>query len=281
MGFVQSRSLSSGATGTSNIPVTFSSNNAAGNLLVAAGRMVTSNLENVGLGIVDTQGNVWTILQTLNILNIQAFVAYATNCKAGPNTVHFTCDTTGGQTFNVVSNIICEYSGFGIPGQVSTLATGAGVTVMPNAITTNRNGELIVFFVENENFGPITPTSFTAGFNQREPGLNASLFDTVQSSAGLIQPSAIYGVSLIWNTFQSSFLPLDANYLYSVPDDRNYSVFPNLPLNVQATLTYIIPAHPSHSNEIDSRAAGAPVDSRAVAFIPENSRTPGTFGPGE
>lgn len=61
---------------------------------------------------------------------------------------------------------------------------------------------------------------------------------------------------------------------YSVPDDRNYSVFPNSSRSVQGTLTYDVPAHPSVTPPTDSRAAGAPVDSRAAANIPENSRTP-------
>jgi hypothetical protein len=67
---------------------------------------------------------------------------------------------------------------------------------------------------------------------------------------------------------------------YSVPDCRNYSHFPNASRNVQSTLIYDVqtssnPAVPG----TDSRRAGAPVDSRVSA--PQNSRTPGTFGPGE
>jgi hypothetical protein len=68
---------------------------------------------------------------------------------------------------------------------------------------------------------------------------------------------------------------------YSVPDDRNYGTFPNNAIDVQGTETYTVPAHPSRTAPVDSRAAGAPVDSRVSGSIPINSRAPGTFGPGE
>lgn len=67
---------------------------------------------------------------------------------------------------------------------------------------------------------------------------------------------------------------------YSVPDCRDYGNFPNDSVNVNGTLTYTVPS-------VDSRKAGAPVDSRAAGApvacgtYPQNSRTPGTFGPGE
>lgn len=62
-----------------------------------------------------------------------------------------------------------------------------------------------------------------------------------------------------------------AGTAYSVPDDRDYSVFPNNAVNVQGTETYTVPAHPSHPAPTDSRAA-EPTDSREAAIIPENSR---------
>ena len=73
--------------------------------------------------------------------------------------------------------------------------------------------------------------------------------------------------------------PFPPSSVYSVPDCRNYSIFPNTSVNVNGTLTYTVPS-------VDSRKAGAPVDSRitkptASGTYPQNSRTPGTFGPGE
>ena len=69
---------------------------------------------------------------------------------------------------------------------------------------------------------------------------------------------------------------------YSVPDCRVAPFGPNTGVTVQGTVQYTgqtssNPAIPP----TDSRAAGAPVDSRLSANKPQNSRTPGTFGPGE
>jgi hypothetical protein len=59
---------------------------------------------------------------------------------------------------------------------------------------------------------------------------------------------------------------------YSIPDDRNYGTFPNNSRTVQGTEIYDVSAHPSTIPPVDSRAAGAPVDSRVASIIPQNSR---------
>ena len=67
--------------------------------------------------------------------------------------------------------------------------------------------------------------------------------------------------------------------VYSQPDCRNYATFPNSARSVNATLTYDVQTSSDSSVPgVDSRAAGAPV---ASGTYPQNSRTPGTFGPGE
>lgn len=58
---------------------------------------------------------------------------------------------------------------------------------------------------------------------------------------------------------------------YSVPDDRDYSIFPNNAVTVQGTQTYTVPSQLSHPAPVDSRKAD-PIDSREAAIIPENSR---------
>jgi hypothetical protein len=68
--------------------------------------------------------------------------------------------------------------------------------------------------------------------------------------------------------------------VYSQPDCRTFGNFPNKSRTVNGTSIYDVqtssnPAVPG----TDSRTAGAPVDSRVNK--PTNSRTPGTFGPGE
>lgn len=63
--------------------------------------------------------------------------------------------------------------------------------------------------------------------------------------------------------------------VYSVPDCRNYATFPNASRNVQGTLTYDVQTSSNSTvPSTDSRAAGAPVDSRTAPNIPENSRAP-------
>ena len=69
---------------------------------------------------------------------------------------------------------------------------------------------------------------------------------------------------------------------YSVPDCRVAPFGPNASRNVQGTLIYDVQ---TSDNSVvpgtDSRVAGAPIDSRVSPNIPINSRTPGTYGPGE
>lgn len=76
--------------------------------------------------------------------------------------------------------------------------------------------------------------------------------------------------------------PANPANVYSVPDCRVAPFGPNASRTVNATVTYDVqtssnPAIPPK----DCRVAGAPVDCRLAANIPQNSRTPGTYGPGE
>lgn len=79
-----------------------------------------------------------------------------------------------------------------------------------------------------------------------------------------------------------NFVATSVVTVYSVPDCRVAPFGPNTSRTVQGTKIYDVqtssnPAVPG----TDSRAAGAVVDSRVAAIVPQNSRTPGTFGPGE
>lgn len=65
---------------------------------------------------------------------------------------------------------------------------------------------------------------------------------------------------------------------YSVPDSRIFGNFPNDSRDVNGTLIYDVDAHPSYTPPEDSRATGSPI---ASGTYPQNSRTPGTYGPGE
>jgi hypothetical protein len=81
--------------------------------------------------------------------------------------------------------------------------------------------------------------------------------------------------------------------VYSQPDARNYGNFPNDSINVNNTLQYTVPSvfslrywfdllfNRTQPLPLDSRKAGAVADSRNGESTPENSRAPGTYGPGE
>lgn len=72
----------------------------------------------------------------------------------------------------------------------------------------------------------------------------------------------------------------DLTFAYSVPDCRVAPFGPNASRTVQGTKIYDVQTTSNVGGApVDSRAAGAPVDSRVSA--PQNSRAPGTFGPGE
>ena len=64
---------------------------------------------------------------------------------------------------------------------------------------------------------------------------------------------------------------------YSQPDCRNFGQFPNIAVNVNGTLTYTTSTSPSVTPPVDSRVS-QPVTSSTYS---QNSRTPGTYGPGE
>ena len=66
--------------------------------------------------------------------------------------------------------------------------------------------------------------------------------------------------------------------VYSVPDSR---VSPNSSRTVQLTKIYDVQTSSNHSIPPTDSRANVPVDDRATAYVPENSRTPGTYGPGE
>jgi hypothetical protein len=65
--------------------------------------------------------------------------------------------------------------------------------------------------------------------------------------------------------------------VYSFPDCRNSTPFPNLAVAVQLTNFYLTSSDPSHADPVDSRAAGAPADCRKAANIPNNCRNSPPF----
>lgn len=127
--------------------------------------------------------------------------------------------------------------------------------------------------------------------NYTVSGLPPGTYTITPSLAGYtFVPINLSETSAGSNITGANFIATSSSSNYSVPDARNYGNFPNLAVNVNGTLTYTVPS--SYSLRYwfdtmfnrtqplpeDSRTAGAPV---ACGTYPQNSRTPGTYGPGE
>jgi hypothetical protein len=262
---------------------TFPSNNAAGNLLVC---IVASNKDNANPSIVDTNNNSW---KKINISNAGAGIFmwffYVLTCAAGANTL--TVSLPGGG-----QHIVCEAAEYNLPNAVldqSLSTTGNSSTPLGNLTTTQNNALMIAGLAVQPGINP--PAAGTSGAIFRGAfNSEIKLFDSSAATAGSNTLSTFTGPSQgvptaePWFMLVASFLPGNppVSNPYSVPDCRVPPAGPNSSRTVQGTKIYDVqtssnPAIPPK----DSRAAGAPVDSRVSPNIPQNSRTPGTFGPGE
>ena len=114
--------------------------------------------------------------------------------------------------------------------------------------------------VKADSTGTYTIRNLANGTYTLTPSLTGYTF-TPTSASKTITSANILGVN---------FTTVGATSPWSEIDSR---VSPNSTVDVQATQTYTVPKHPSHTPPIDDRAT-KPVDSRKAANIPENSRKP-------
>ena len=153
----------------------------------------------------------------------------------------------------------CSPSSFSISGSLGI--GGAGATIAytgtsSGTVTANASGDYTISGLVNGTY-TITPTLAGKVF------IPANLNQTISGG----------------NITGANFVTAAA--YYSEPDCRDFGTFPNLAVNVQGTLTYTVPSVDSRVNKpVDSRVS-VPQDCRVAPNIPQNSRTPGTFGPGE
>jgi hypothetical protein len=107
------------------------------------------------------------------------------------------------------------------------------------------------------------------------------LFSGLGVGSYTITPSGAYTPSSSGVTVSSADVT-GVNFslgVYSQPDCRNFGHFPNASRVIQGTVTYDVQTSSNAAVPgTDSRTAGAPV---ASGTYPQNSRTPGTYGPGE
>ena len=183
------------SAGTSDTTTaSFSSNNTAGNTIIAAiswGNNATPTCS-------DSQGNTYTIAtNTYDSTNNQSLgICYATNIKAGANT--FTLDAGGASSTRI---LIHEYSGIASTNPVDITktnianATTAANNVTSTAATTTANNDLIFGTVMDDT----GITSITAGtsFTQRQSvnGKDLASQDYLQPTAGSISSIQTFGTA--------------------------------------------------------------------------------------
>lgn len=275
---------------STSVSKAYPSDTTLGSLLLCHGNNLAGGAT---FGVTDTLGNTWTQLGHTSPTGgspAEAAVFFAINVGFGPNTITWHSTVSGS-----MSIFAAEYTGQAIGanpidqilGDDRWFETGTG-TVNFGSITTTATNETLIFF----------------GRQQFNSNMTAQDGSTVRSLGGtskpLLQDRDVAAIGAYPCSFSTTFsgnqgegtffsvktpasvtpTPPPPVLAYSVPDDRNFSVFPNASENIQGTLIYDVPAQPSTTVPVDSRAS-KPVDSRTSDNIPTNSRTPGTYGPGE
>jgi hypothetical protein len=170
---------------------------------------------------------------------------------------------TGGDGFGDV------YLNF-VNGDVFTFAIIGPVT--SGNLYVLRNGSVLFTAPLNMSDGQ-NPSA--TGPNSGYPGMQLDVTNA-DSSPDPLGPSTDVQI----NNIEIGTVSGSLSGAYSQPDCRNFGNFPNNSVNINGTLTYTV-------QKFESRAAGAPTDSRAAGApvasgtYPQNSRTPGIFGPDE
>ena len=174
-----------------------------------------------------------------------------------------------------------------------TGAGGFGVQSAPDGL-----GNIVITTVDNNtstNVGAVFTKPFVADAVVRLEffqGVVTTIYNgaVLQSVSGFSSHNTDVGVPIVFllvfdvitndtiSEFAAGTISAAANP-YSVPDCRKAPFGPNASRNVNNTLIYDVQTSSNHIiPPTDSRKAGAPV---ASGTYPQNSRTPGTFGPGE
>lgn len=175
---------------------------------------------------------------------------------------------TGGVTWNGNSGVMNFIAGF--YAAVFSISGNAGVADANVAYSGTSSGN-----VTADGSGNYTISNLSNGSYTITPSLVGYTFNPVSANE-TISGSSITGVNFI-----------AAAGGYSVPDCRisycglvpTTNLYPNGNRTVNGTKIYDVEASNNLSIPgVDSRAAGVPI---ASGTYPKNSRTPGTFGPGE
>lgn len=203
--FVQTAGSTNNASATS-IAQAFSSNLAAGNLIIAA----VSWGGDASLSCSDSQGNSYAVVTSqYDATNNRSLgICYAISNNGGATTT--TATFSSAQPNRRI--LVAEYSGVRAvsPVDVTSLNLASGTTATSNAATTTTNGDLIFGAVMIDD--PLGPTSITAGagFTQRNSlnGKDLAIQDQVQSTAGSIASTQTFGAQRAYLAQMVAFKPI-------------------------------------------------------------------------
>jgi hypothetical protein len=192
--FVQSKNFLATAGSATTVPVTFTSNVVAGNLIAV---WVTWGSSTATLNsVTDSLGNTYTIVQTVtNTTNSQrSAMAYAKNIAGGANTVTATFSASIDYRGIIVHEISGADQTAPLDGNAGQWQTGPGLgtdAVSSGSFTTTKNGDYIFGASMNTGVacaGPAAGTGFTA---REAPACGGHSIqpiseDRIQSAAGSI-----------------------------------------------------------------------------------------------
>ncbi len=153
--------------------------------------------------------------------------------------------------------------------------SGGHVLVSGSGLTVNSGDVFVLAAIGTTIYLFQNGVQVTSVVNALWSSGSAMLVCATGASASAVQVSA-------FACGKASLTPGGTGTGYSVPDCRVAPAGPNSSRVVQGTLIYDVQTSSNKAiPPTDSRASGAPIDSRASSNVPLNSRTPGTFGPAE
>lgn len=202
--FVQSAGASTGGSQSATLAKAFTSNNAAGNLLICVTRNFRTAAGTIS-SVTDSNGNTWVqapggYQSNSNANDIQLW--YALNCNAGANTVTLTSSTSN--TF--IRFCIAEYSGILTSSayDVNTHFQGNSTSFDSHSATTTAT-DLLIGFVQNDTSDSFTYTASGWNFRQADPSGNINLFDKLDQPAGTYNFTGTVSSTALWSATEYAF----------------------------------------------------------------------------
>ncbi len=202
---------SGSGTAVSALSTSFGSPNSAGNLAVVFVRMSSSNQT---VAVSDTLGNLYTkaVSQTQTADGHQIYIFYASNIRAGANTVTASFSATNNHPFLAVY----EYAGLSPTAALDKVsaAQGSGVSVATGVTAVTNSANELVFAgtgLQNDWSGTVTAGS-GYGMQQQDTGTSraateAAVVSNTGSFSGTFALSAGTNWSAVVATFAGVGLP--------------------------------------------------------------------------